>query len=229
MIQFPIGAAWPPLRRNYADLDLVGLRGAPSDSRELGTRDQQAGPGAAPPRPRRVWSRVFGQPRPYGRARPPSEARQDTLGDCMSFSDPGTHMSKSEWRQTCQRTLNGQYFSRRAASWTASACCSADNVGLRPNRAPRSRAAFGRVCPLDDALTLVLRHGAQEGQEAPAERRCQVQVGFIEHLHQGAPGVDALDDRHAVDHAAGTTIPLSQHQYIASAKGADCLLELQAH
>jgi hypothetical protein len=41
---------------------------------------------------------------------PPGEARQETLGDCMSFWDPGTHMSKSEWRLTCQRTLNGRYF-----------------------------------------------------------------------------------------------------------------------
>lgn len=40
----------------------------------------------------------------------PSEARQETLGDCMSFWDAGTHMSKSEWRLTCERTLNGQYF-----------------------------------------------------------------------------------------------------------------------
>jgi hypothetical protein len=41
---------------------------------------------------------------------PPKDAVQDTLGDCMSFWDPGTHMSKDEWRRTCQRTLNGQYF-----------------------------------------------------------------------------------------------------------------------
>ena len=51
-----------------------------------------------------------GRPDPMNELGPPSEARQDTLGDCMSFWDPGTHMSKSEWRQTCQRTLNGQYF-----------------------------------------------------------------------------------------------------------------------
>ena len=41
------------------------------------------------------------------------------------------------------------------------------------------------MCPSDDPLALVLCHGAQKGQEAPAERRCQVQVRFVEHLHQG--------------------------------------------
>jgi hypothetical protein len=54
----------------------------------------------------------------------------------------------------------------------------------------------------DNSLPLVLRHGAQEGQEAPAERRDQMQVRLIQHLHQSAPGVDAPDDCHAVDHAA---------------------------
>jgi hypothetical protein len=47
---------------------------------------------------------------PMDQLGPPSEARQETLADCMSFWDAGTHMSKSEWRLTCQRTLNGQYF-----------------------------------------------------------------------------------------------------------------------
>ena len=27
----------------------------------------------------------------------------NTLQDCMNFWDSGTHMSKSEWRVTCQR------------------------------------------------------------------------------------------------------------------------------
>jgi hypothetical protein len=31
----------------------------------------------------------------------------DTIADCMALWDSGTHMSKSLWRQTCQRTLNG--------------------------------------------------------------------------------------------------------------------------
>jgi len=41
---------------------------------------------------------------------PPTEARQETLADCMSFWDAGTHMSKTEWRETCKRTLNGRVF-----------------------------------------------------------------------------------------------------------------------
>lgn len=31
----------------------------------------------------------------------------ETLASCMSFWEPATHMSKPEWRATCQRTLNG--------------------------------------------------------------------------------------------------------------------------
>jgi hypothetical protein len=58
---------------------------------------------------------VFGlgspiRPDPSDQLGPPKDAVQDTLSDCMSFWDPGTHMSKSEWRRTCQRTLNGRYF-----------------------------------------------------------------------------------------------------------------------
>ena len=30
-----------------------------------------------------------------------------TLADCMSFWEPATHMSKSEWRSTCQRSKAG--------------------------------------------------------------------------------------------------------------------------
>jgi hypothetical protein len=40
-------------------------------------------------------------------------------------------------------------------------------------------------------MPFILRHSAQEGQEASALRGCQVQVGLIEHLHQSASGVDA--------------------------------------
>jgi hypothetical protein len=29
-----------------------------------------------------------------------------TLSDCMAFWEPATHMSKSEWKAACQRTLN---------------------------------------------------------------------------------------------------------------------------
>jgi hypothetical protein len=41
-----------------------------------------------------------------------------------------------------------------------------------------------------------------------------------------APGVDTLNNRHAVDHAAGTTIPLRQYQNVTGTKGADRLVEL---
>jgi hypothetical protein len=41
---------------------------------------------------------------------PPFEARKETLKDGMSFWDPGTHMSKSEWLATCKRTYNGRLF-----------------------------------------------------------------------------------------------------------------------
>ncbi len=30
-----------------------------------------------------------------------------TINDCMALWDKDTHMSKSEWRRTCRRTLNG--------------------------------------------------------------------------------------------------------------------------
>jgi hypothetical protein len=40
----------------------------------------------------------------------PMESPQETLADCMSYWDPGTHMSKTEWRETCKRTLNGRVF-----------------------------------------------------------------------------------------------------------------------
>ena len=41
---------------------------------------------------------------------PPANASGETLADCMSFWDPGTHMSKTEWQQSCKRTLNGRSF-----------------------------------------------------------------------------------------------------------------------
>jgi hypothetical protein len=41
---------------------------------------------------------------------PPDDAREESLADCLSFWDPGTHMSKDEWRHTCERTMNGRYF-----------------------------------------------------------------------------------------------------------------------
>jgi hypothetical protein len=32
---------------------------------------------------------------------------RETLDDCMGDWDTQTHMSKSEWREACRRTLNG--------------------------------------------------------------------------------------------------------------------------
>jgi hypothetical protein len=29
-----------------------------------------------------------------------------TLANCMGFWDPATHMTKQEWKASCQRTLN---------------------------------------------------------------------------------------------------------------------------
>jgi hypothetical protein len=41
---------------------------------------------------------------------PPDDARAETLADCLSFWNSGTHMSKDEWRRTCERTMNGRCF-----------------------------------------------------------------------------------------------------------------------
>ena len=32
---------------------------------------------------------------------------KETLAQCMSYWDPGTHMSKFEWHRACQRTGDG--------------------------------------------------------------------------------------------------------------------------
>jgi len=37
----------------------------------------------------------------------PTPNRPQTMGDCLADWDAGTHMSKAEWRQSCQRTVNG--------------------------------------------------------------------------------------------------------------------------
>jgi hypothetical protein len=37
----------------------------------------------------------------------PTPNRPNTLGDCLADWDAATHMSKAEWRRTCQRTVNG--------------------------------------------------------------------------------------------------------------------------
>jgi hypothetical protein len=38
---------------------------------------------------------------------PPMQGRQETFSDCVGYWEPATHMSRSEWRQACRRTLNG--------------------------------------------------------------------------------------------------------------------------
>jgi tetratricopeptide (TPR) repeat protein len=65
---------------------------------------------------------------------------------------------------------------------------------------------------LGNALALVLGHGAQEGDEAPAERRCEVQVRLVEHLDQGAAGVDALDDGDAIQ--CTSALADTQEEYV---------------
>ena len=35
---------------------------------------------------------------------------RETLAQCMGYWDPGTHMSKVEWRRACQRTQDGTSF-----------------------------------------------------------------------------------------------------------------------
>jgi hypothetical protein len=61
---------------------------------------QNSAPGvslAAPPPP---TTHDIAEPRAY--------APTDTL--CMSYWDPGTHMTKAEWRRTCERTTqNGTW------------------------------------------------------------------------------------------------------------------------
>jgi hypothetical protein len=51
-----------------------------------------------------------GEPDSGNPSEPLPLSSSETLDDCMSFWDPGTHMSKSEWRQACQRTQNGRDF-----------------------------------------------------------------------------------------------------------------------
>jgi hypothetical protein len=39
-----------------------------------------------------------------------AEERLKAVKDCISFWDPGTHMSKTEWRKACTRTQSGKIF-----------------------------------------------------------------------------------------------------------------------
>jgi hypothetical protein len=52
-------------------------------------------------------------PTPTSPSESPSQSAQSTAGgggrtlrDCMSFWDRGTHMTKSEWRAACQRSIH---------------------------------------------------------------------------------------------------------------------------
>lgn len=52
-------------------------------------------------------------PTPTGPSDSPSQSAQSTAGgggrtlrDCMGFWDRGTHMTKSEWRAACQRSIH---------------------------------------------------------------------------------------------------------------------------
>jgi hypothetical protein len=69
---------------------------------------------AAPPAPkinadtRKAESPASGNPADLTAS--PAEAREETLADCMSYWDAETHMSKTEWQETCKRTLNGRLF-----------------------------------------------------------------------------------------------------------------------
>ena len=62
-----------------------------------------------------------------------------------------------------------------------------------PNALGLGRAA-AVVGALEDPLALVLGHGAEKGDEAAAERRGEIEVGFVQNLDEGAAGVDALDE-----------------------------------
>src|SRR5690348_10269242 len=52
----------------------------------------------------------------------------------------------------------------------------------------------------EDAMPLVLGHSAQEGDKAAAQWRGEIEVRFVQHLNQGAAGVDAFDQVDAVEH-----------------------------
>src|SRR5262245_24107232 len=53
---------------------------------------------------------------------------------------------------------------------------------------------------LHDPLALVLSKRTQECQDALAHGASQIQVGLVEHLHQGTTGGNALNDLDAVEH-----------------------------
>ena len=81
---------------------------------------------------------------------------------------------------------------------------------------------------LDDSLPFVFRHGAQQSDETAAERRGQIQVRLVEHLHEAAARMDPLDDGDTVQHRARGAIPLGDDEHVAGAEFIDGLLELRA-
>ena len=67
---------------------------------------------ASPPVSPQIDAAVPSAGAPSGRidnTEPQAYAHSDTLADCISYWDPGTHMSKAEWRRACKRTQNGTW------------------------------------------------------------------------------------------------------------------------
>src|SRR5262249_55944070 len=96
---------------------------------------------------------------------------------------------------------------------------------MHPTLACSSSAVIGT---LHDPLALVLCQGAEERDEAAANRRGEVQMGLVEYLNHGTPCVDALDDVHAVHHRPGCAVPFSDHEHVTPAERIDGLLQLWA-
>jgi hypothetical protein len=88
-------------------------------------------------------------------------------------------------------------------------------TGARPARLPRL-----------SILAFVLQ-GAQESDEATANGRGEVQVLLVEHLDHCAPRMDALDDVHAIEHAARGAVPFGDHEHVAPTERIEGLLQLR--
>src|SRR5262249_61726540 len=96
---------------------------------------------------------------------------------------------------------------------------------VHPTLAGGSSAIIGT---LHDPLALVLRQGAQERDEAAADRRGEVQVWLVEDLDHGAPCVNALDDVHAIHHRSSGAVSFGDYEHITRAERIDSLLQLRA-
>ena len=109
------------------------------------------------------------------------------------------------------------------------ACLMRGQLWLGPELdAPLSGGSSTSVSTLENALPLVLSHGAQECDEPPADGRGQIQVGLVQDPDHGATGANALDETHAVHHRPGGAVPLGNDQNVALAERVDCLFELGA-